>query len=254
MATKRIAKELADVRKEQDLWCSDMLIAVRLVQEDQLFSWTAALRGPPDTPYEHGEYHLDIVFPPDYPFKPPRITFRTPILHPNINSAGGICIDILNAQWSPALTAYKVLVSICSLIYSPCFDDPLVARLARLHRLDAEHYDAIVRQHTQRHAVPDAPLHELSLFEHAALALKSLKYVPEGLYDRINDLRLLNSIDPLPIKRWRYPAQQQQAPQPGLAENEDGLDEPDADVELEDEGVTLRAHRSDAQDRRRRRS
>ena len=212
MATKRIAKEVADLRKEQDLRC-DMLITLGPVQEDQLFSWTATLRGPPDTPYEHGEYHLDILFPPDYPFKPPRITFRTPILHPNINSAGGICVDILSAQWSPALTAYKVLGSICSLIYSPTFYDPLVARLARMHRLDAEHYDAIVRQHTQRHAVPDAPLHELSLFEHAALALKSLKYVPEGLYDRINDLRLLNSIDPLPIKRWRYPAQQQQAPQ-----------------------------------------
>ena len=167
-AAKRIAKELADLRKEQDLWCSDMPIAVSLVQEDQLFSWTAAMRGPPDTPYEHGEYHLDIVFPPDYPFKPPRITFRTPIIHPNINSAGAICIDILNAEWSPASTVYSLLVSIFSLFYSPFFDDPLVARLARMHRLDAEHYDAIVRQHTQRHAVPDAPLHELSLFEHAA--------------------------------------------------------------------------------------
>ena len=256
MASKRIAKELAELRREQDLGralgCSDMLIAVRLVQEDELFLWTAALRGPPDTPYEHGEYHLDIVFPPDYPFKPPKITFRTPILHPNITLTGAICIDILNSQWSPALTAYKVLVSIGSLIYNPCFDDPLRASLARMHRLDAEHYDAIVRQHTQRHAIPDAPLHELSLFEHAALALESLKYVPEGLYDRINDLRLLNSMNPLRIKRWRYPAQQQQAPQPGLAENEDGahgggqggLDEPDADVELEDEGPTLRRHRT----------
>jgi hypothetical protein len=72
--------------------------------------------------------------------------------------------------------------------------------------LGAAHYDAVVRQHTQRHAVPGAPVHEPSLFEHAALALTSLKYAPESLYGQINDLRVLNAIDPLPIKRWRYPA------------------------------------------------
>lgn len=64
-----------------------------------------------DSPYSGGVFFLAIHFPTDYPFKPPKVNFTTRIYHPNINSNGSICLDILRDQWSPALTISKGMPS-----------------------------------------------------------------------------------------------------------------------------------------------
>lgn len=66
-----------------------------------------------DSPYSGGVFFLAIHFPTDYPFKPPKVNFTTRIYHPNINSNGSICLDILRDQWSPALTISKGMPASC---------------------------------------------------------------------------------------------------------------------------------------------
>lgn len=105
---KRLQKELLDMMK------NDVPNLSAAPVNDNLFEWKAVILGPIATPYEGGVFNLNISIPSNYPFKPPTVIFKTKIYHPNINSSGSICLDILKTQWSPALTIAKILLSICS--------------------------------------------------------------------------------------------------------------------------------------------
>jgi len=88
-----------------------------------------------DTPYEGGIFHVDIVIPPDYPFKPPKMKFDTKIWHPNISSqTGAICLDILKNEWTPALTIRTALISLQALLCAAEPDDPQDAEVARQYK------------------------------------------------------------------------------------------------------------------------
>ncbi|KAK7278985.1 hypothetical protein RJT34_24026 [Clitoria ternatea] len=147
MASKRITKELKDLQKDPPVSCS-----AGPVGED-MFHWQATIMGPADSPYAGGVFLVTLHFPPDYPFKPPKVSFRTKVFHPNINSNGSICLDILKEQWSPALTVSKVLLSICSLLTDPNPDDPLVPDIANMYKTDRAKYESTARSWTQKYAM-----------------------------------------------------------------------------------------------------
>ena len=104
--------------------------------------WYFILDGPKDTPYEIGKFKLEFKFSKDYPFDPPVVTFKTPIIHPNINSKGNICLDILKDKWSPILTISKILLSISSLLSEPNPNDPLEVEIANIY---LNNYDLFVK-------------------------------------------------------------------------------------------------------------
>ncbi|KAH8205677.1 hypothetical protein TruAng_000171 [Truncatella angustata] len=137
MALKRINKELTDLGRDPPSSCS-----AGPVGEDLS-----------DSPYSGGVFFLAIHFPTDYPFKPPKVNFTTRIYHPNINSNGSICLDILRDQWSPALTISKVLLSICSMLTDPNPDDPLVPEIAHVYKTDRPRYEATAREWTRKYAI-----------------------------------------------------------------------------------------------------
>uniref|UniRef100_A0A4W6DMJ5 E2 ubiquitin-conjugating enzyme n=1 Tax=Lates calcarifer TaxID=8187 RepID=A0A4W6DMJ5_LATCA len=101
LAIKWTKLELNDLARDPPAQCSAGPVG------DDMFHWQATIMGPSDSPYQGGVFFLTIHFPTDYPFKPPKVAFTTRIYHPNINSNGSICLDILRSQWSPALTISK---------------------------------------------------------------------------------------------------------------------------------------------------
>merc|ERR1711974_577152 len=125
-----MGKELAEISLDPPCNCSAG------PKGDNIYEWVSTIMGPATWAYEGGVFFLDITFPQDYPFKPPKVVFRTRIYHCNINSSGAICLDILKDNWSPALTISKVLLSVCSLLTDPNPNDPLVSSIAQQYMHD----------------------------------------------------------------------------------------------------------------------
>jgi ubiquitin-conjugating enzyme E2 D/E len=146
MATRRIQREQQDLSKDAPDSCSAG------PRGENLYVWDAMILGPSDSPFAGGIFNLEIHFPTDYPFKPPKILFLTKIYHPNIASNGNICLDILKDQWSPALTVGKALLSICSLLTDPNPKDPLVPAIADQYMHDRSLYDNTARTWTLKYA------------------------------------------------------------------------------------------------------
>ncbi|KAG7440438.1 uncharacterized protein BT62DRAFT_975811 [Guyanagaster necrorhizus] len=150
MTLKRIHREIADVQKED-------MGNIKLAPTDNLLLWKGSLPGPESSVYEGGSFDVDIVLAHDYPFTAPRVVFKTRIYHMNISDQGNICIDILKNNWSPALSLFKVMLSLSSLLTDPNPKDPLVPGIATQYVQNRKLYDDTARRWTQLYARPEPP-------------------------------------------------------------------------------------------------
>ena len=137
---------------EFDRFTNDESIRVSL-KDNNLYEWEATIKGPPGTPYEGGTFLLDMTFPEDYPFEPPKVTFKTPIYHWNINSKGEVGLDILKKNWTPSLSPEEVLKSIYSHLTSEAISllsNPTTEKFR-------ETYDRTCKEWTEKFATEKSP-------------------------------------------------------------------------------------------------
>eukprot|EP00541_Cyclophora_tenuis_P002444 CAMPEP_0116559908 /NCGR_PEP_ID=MMETSP0397-20121206/10674_1 /TAXON_ID=216820 /ORGANISM="Cyclophora tenuis, Strain ECT3854" /LENGTH=104 /DNA_ID=CAMNT_0004085763 /DNA_START=117 /DNA_END=428 /DNA_ORIENTATION=+ len=74
ICTRRLRKELRDLRK--DPMKSPKITAVP--NEADIREWHYVIEGNQGTPYDGGYYHGKLLFPKEYPLKPPSVIMLTP--------------------------------------------------------------------------------------------------------------------------------------------------------------------------------
>ncbi|XP_014448501.1 ubiquitin-conjugating enzyme E2 L3-like isoform X2 [Tupaia chinensis] len=91
--------------------------------------------------YDKGAFRIDINFPAEYPFKPPKITFKTKTYHQNINEKGQVCLPVISAEnWKPATKTDQVIQSLIALVNDPQSKHPLRADLAEEYSKDSKKF------------------------------------------------------------------------------------------------------------------
>jgi ubiquitin-conjugating enzyme E2 J2 len=87
--------------------------------EKDILTWNFIIHGPPDSPYVGGEYHGVLLFPSEYPFKPPGIKMFTP--SGRFQPDKKICFsmsDFHPGSWNPAWSVATILTGLVSFMLS----------------------------------------------------------------------------------------------------------------------------------------
>lgn len=155
IARARLAAERKNWRKEHPLG----FYARPETNKDgstNLFRWKCGIPGKTGTDWDGGVYTLVMMFPEDYPNKPPKCQFQPPLFHPNIYPSGTVCLSILSEDkdWKASLTVKQILLGIQDLLDDPNILDPAQEEPFKLFRSNPEEYRKRVRAQVAQYPPP----------------------------------------------------------------------------------------------------
>ncbi|XP_034458480.1 ubiquitin-conjugating enzyme E2 L3a [Hippoglossus hippoglossus] len=146
-ASRRLTKELGDIRKSGHKHFRNIQ-----VDESNILAWQGLIV-PDCPPYDKGAFRIEIIFPAEYPFKPPRVTFKTKIYHPNIDEKGQVCLPIVSVEnWKPATKTIQVINNLIALVSVPQPEHPLRADLAEEYTKDQGKFMKNAEEFTKKHS------------------------------------------------------------------------------------------------------
>ncbi|OAP54288.1 SUMO-conjugating enzyme ubc9 [Fonsecaea erecta] len=121
-----------------------------------LKNWEVGIPGQEKTIWEGGLFKLSVVFPEEYPTKPPKCRFVPPLFHPNVYPSGTVCLSILNEEegWKPSITIKQILLGIQALLNDPNPDSPAQADAYNLYKKDLPAYEKKVRSIVKDNPAP----------------------------------------------------------------------------------------------------
>ncbi|XP_072310392.1 ubiquitin-conjugating enzyme E2 L3a [Eucyclogobius newberryi] len=145
--TRRLGKELEDIRNSGIQNFRNLI-----VDESNILNWQGLIVSD-CPPYDKGAFRIEIIFPAEYPFKPPKITFKTKIYHPNIDDKGQVCLPIISPEnWKPATRTFQVIHSLVALVNSPEPEHPLRSDLAEEYTKDRAKFMKNAEEFTKKYS------------------------------------------------------------------------------------------------------
>lgn len=112
-SVKRLMREAVEMKNPTELYYCQPI-------EDNLFEWHFTIRGPISTEFEQGIYHGRILFPVEYPMKPPSIILLTESGRFKTNEK--ICLSISGHHaetWTPTWGVRTALLAIIGFMETP---------------------------------------------------------------------------------------------------------------------------------------
>lgn len=108
-AQKRLTKEYKAIQANPPPYI------IAKPNDSNILEWHYVITGPPGTPFEGGQYHGQLRFPMEYPFKPPSISMTTPNGRFACNTR--LCLlmsDYHPDTWNPAWSVSTILTGLLS--------------------------------------------------------------------------------------------------------------------------------------------
>lgn len=104
---RRLMQEAKELRNPTEMYHAQPM-------EDNLFEWHFTIRGTIETDFEGGIYHGRIIFPADYPMKPPNLILLTPNGRFELNKK--ICLSISGYHPETWLPSWSIRTALLALI------------------------------------------------------------------------------------------------------------------------------------------
>ncbi|KAG0657649.1 E2 SUMO-conjugating protein ubc9 [Rhodotorula mucilaginosa] len=173
ISERRLAEERKQWRKDHPygFWAKPKKAADGTLD---MKTWETGIPGKEGTIWEGAVYPVTLLFPDDYPSKPPKCKFPanfyhpnmqvpliappdthmlTPCLHPRSYPSGTVCLSILNEEksWRPAITVKQILLGIQDLLDAPNADDPAQLEAYTTFKKDKAAYEKRVKQQAKEY-------------------------------------------------------------------------------------------------------